>query len=280
MINVFEYTDYRALLHDLYAHHKEQNSAFSYRYIGQKVGFKSAGFFTNIISGKRNISADLIFSFAELFKFSKKETEYFETLVLYDQAKQHNQKKFYYEKLLTLTTSSWHQLQQWQYEYFNSWYNVAIRELLGVYRFSGNYRELAQLIRPAITPRQAQEAVQLLKQLELIYLDEQEGFYKVTNKAITTAGQVPQVAVHAFQRTMMQKAAEAMDAIPVPERSISTVTFSASVQAYQQIEERLAAFRQEVRQIIKDDHSWSKQVYQFNLQCFPLSRQTGEQQEQ
>ena len=72
MLNVFEYISYRQLLKDLYEAHKKKLSSFSYRYIGQKVGFKSAGFFSNILQGKRNISQNTIFRFAELFKFNKK----------------------------------------------------------------------------------------------------------------------------------------------------------------------------------------------------------------
>jgi uncharacterized protein (TIGR02147 family) len=77
MIEPFEYLNYRKLLKDLYEERKAEQPFFSYRYIAQKVGFTSAGFFTNIISGKRNISPEYIFKFAEVFKLKKTENEYF-----------------------------------------------------------------------------------------------------------------------------------------------------------------------------------------------------------
>ena len=46
MIEPFEYLNYRKLLKDLYDERKAVNSNFSYRFIAQKVGFASAGFFT------------------------------------------------------------------------------------------------------------------------------------------------------------------------------------------------------------------------------------------
>jgi uncharacterized protein (TIGR02147 family) len=269
MLDVFSYTDYRQLLKDLYRTHKQKKPFFSYRYIGQKVGFKSAGFFTNILNGKRNISSDLIFRFAALFDFSKKQTGYFELLVLYDQAKEHAQRKYYYEKILAATHSPWRTLAKSQYEYFEHWYYVAVRELLGFYRFTGNYRELASLIRPSITPRQAKEAIDVLKRLDLI---EHNGeYYVVTDKAVTTGTEIPLVAMHNFQIAMMQRAAEALDRIPRDERSLSTISFSASSGAYKKIADKLAEFRREVREIIKSDKTWDKQVYQFNFQCFPMS---------
>lgn len=271
MADIFRYTEYRALLRDLYNESKQAKPFFSYRYIGQKVGFKSAGFFTNILAGKRNISAELIFKFAELFKFGKKETEYFELLVLYDQAKQHAQKRYYYEKILAAAQSRWHNLAASQYEYFDKWYNVAVREIIGFYPFNGDYRELAQLVRPAITPREAKSAVELLERLELIKQDE-NGVYRVTNRAITTTPHVPLVAVHNFQLATLDLAKESIDRIPGDERSISTLTFCASEKTYKSVEEKIAALRQEVRELIKNDRGNINKAYHFNFQCFPISK--------
>jgi len=275
MINVFEYTDYRALLADLYKHEKAKHSYFSYRYIGQKVGFKSAGFFTNILKGKRNISSEIIFKFTELFRFNKKETEYFELLVLYDQAKQHQRRKFYYEKILSRTRSKWHALAESKYEYFDKWYYVAVREILGFYRFDGDFKALGRMVRPAISPQEAKQAIDLLERLELIEKDDR-GEYVVTNRAITTQPHVPLVAIHNFQIATMDLAKEALDRVPREERSISTLSFSTSPETYKKIEEKLAEFRQEVRELIKNNKTPNNKAYQFNFQCFPISNELSE----
>jgi uncharacterized protein (TIGR02147 family) len=272
MINVFEYIDYRLLLKDLYETNKAKQSSFSYRYIGQKVGFKSAGFFTNILQGKRNISSNTIFKFAELFKFSKKETEYFELLVLYDQAKEHARKKYYFEKLLTMRKSKVHELTADQYSYFNNWYNVAIRELLNYFPFRGDYSELGKMLNPSITPAEARKSVELLKKLGLI--EEKENHtYRVTNKTITTIPHVPLVAVHSFQVATMDLAKEAIDRFPTDKRSISTLSLSLSSESYKIIEEKLAIFRRDVLDLVKNDRKRIDRVYQFNFQIYPLSEE-------
>jgi len=272
MVNVFDYIDYRSLLRDLYQERKKKQPFFSYRYIGQKVGFKSAGYFTNIIQGKRNISADLIFRFAELFKFNKKETEYFETLVLYDQAKQHNQKKYHYEKILATIKSEWHEMVSDQYEYFNEWYYVAVREFLGFYQFKGDYNELSRMINPPITPKQAKNAIALLERLGLICKND-GGVYSVTDSAITSYPQIPLVAVHNFQLATLDLAKGSIDRFHRNERSISTLSYSISEATYNAIDDKLAEFRKEIRELVKNDDygSGMKRVYQLNFQCFPLS---------
>jgi uncharacterized protein (TIGR02147 family) len=270
VIDVFSYTDYRLLLKDLYEDRKKLQPFFSYRYIGQKVGFSSAGFLTNILQGKRNISPDLVFKFAELYKFNRKETEYFELLVQYDQAKQHSQKRYYYEKMLAVAKSKARVLSADQYEYFDKWYYVAIRELLNFYPFRGDYRELGRRVRPNLTPSEAKKAVDLLLRLNLIRKRE-DGVYVLTDQTITTAAAAPLVAVHNFQMATMDLAKEAIDRFPRERRSISTLTLSVSKDAFDRINEKLAGFRQEVLELVKNDQNVPDRVYQFNFQIFPMT---------
>lgn len=270
MISVFDYTDYRALLRDLYQQEKRDKPFFSYRYICAKVGFTSAGFFTNIIAGKRNISSDIIFKFAELFKFNKRETEYFETLVLYDQSKQHTHKKFYYEKLLSMRRGKVRELAADQYEYFNKWYYVAVREALNFFDFKGDYRALAKKLRPAITPSEAKEAVVLLERLGLVAKNA-NGTYSLTDATITTVPHVPLVAVHNFQIATMDLAKQALDRIPREERTISTLTLSLSKETFDAVSEKLALFRREMLDMVKNDQHEVDRVFQFNFQIFPLT---------
>jgi uncharacterized protein (TIGR02147 family) len=269
MVNVLDYTDYRSLLKDLYEDQKREKAFFSYRYMGQKVGFKSAGYFTNIIQGKRNISPELVFKFAELFRFTKRETEYFETLVRYDHAKQHSQKRYHYEKMLSMRKSKAHSMAADQYEYFDKWYYVAVRELLGFHPFKGDYAEIARKLRPNIKPSEAKQAVELLLRLGLVARRE-DGTYELTDKTITTAPNVPMVAVHNFQLATMDLAKEAMDRFPKDKRSISTLTLHLSKEAFAQIDEKLSAFRQEALELAKNDQNRIDRVYQFNFQIFPL----------
>jgi uncharacterized protein (TIGR02147 family) len=269
-IDIFDYTDYRKLLKDLYETRKKVNPYFSYRFIGQRVGFASAGFFTNIMQGKRNISNNIIFKFCELFKFNKKESEYFELLVNFDQAEDHNRKRYYFERMLTMRKSTVHELSADQYRYFDHWYNVAIRELLNYYPFKGDFAELARMLNPPITAKEAKKAVALLEKLELIRKNE-NGIYEVTEKTVTTVPNVPLLAIHNFQLAAMDLGKEAIDRFPRDERSISTLTISTSKQTFKAIEEKLAAFRREVLELVKSDPYLIERVYQFNFQIFPMT---------
>lgn len=277
MINIFDYTDYRILLSDLYQERKKEWSSFSYRYICNKVGIASAGFFTNILNRKRNISDELIFKFADLFGFSRVETEYFECLVHFDQCREADRRKYYHDKMIVMRKTSLYELTAEQNEYFSNWYNVALRELLNFYHFDGDYEKLAKMVVPAITPAQARQAVELLLKLNLICKDGNN--YIVTDKTVTSSLRTSLAAVHNYQRATMNLGLTAIERFDKENRSISTLTLNVSCRQFKAIEEKLADFRLEVLEMAKNDPDKSECVYQFNFQIFPLTRRVEDKPE-
>jgi len=269
MIDVYEYIDYRKLLNDLYVEKKEQFPFFSYRYIAQKVGYSSAGFFVNVVQRKRNISPEFIFKFATVFKLKRAETEYFELLVLFDQAKNHEQKKYYFEKILSSKKSKIKVTDAQQYEFYSKWYYTAVREVLDIYKFDGNYAELAKRVSPSITPAEARKAIALLEKMGLIKKSER-GQYQQIDEFITTGYEARSLAITNFLVSTLDLARQAIDRYPRDQRSISTLTFSCSSDGYQQIDERLKTFRREILEIVRADKNRDR-VYHVNFQVFPMS---------
>ena len=273
MVDAFEYLNYRKLLKDLYEERKAQQSFFSYRYIAQKVGFSSAGFFTNIIQGKRNISPEYIFKFAEVFKLKKTETEYFELLVNFDQAKDHTRKRFYFEKILGHKKSKIKVTDAQQYEFYSSWYYTAIRELIDIYPFKGDFEELGRKVSPPIKASDARKAVELLEKIGFIKKNEQ-GIYEQIDTFITTGYEAQSVAINNFLMGMSDLAKEAIDRYPRDKRDISSLSFAVSEDGFSTIHERLKSFRRELMEIIREDKNQKRQdrVYHINFHVFPLTK--------
>lgn len=273
MIDPFQYLNYRKLLKDLYEERKTRHSYFSYRYIAQKVGFSSAGFFTNIIQGKRNISPEYIFKFAEVFKLKKAETEYFELLVNFDQAKDHSRKRFYFEKILAHKKSKVKLTDAQQYEFYSLWYYTAVRELIDIYPFKGDYEDLAKRVSPPIRAAEAKKAIELLEKMGFIKKND-EGVYQQTDMFITTGYEAKSVAINNFLMGMADLAKEAIDRYPRDKRDISALTLTLSEDGYQAISERLKSFRRELFEIVRDDKKNKRQdrVYHMNFHVFPLTK--------
>jgi uncharacterized protein (TIGR02147 family) len=271
MVDIFEYIDYRKLLKDLYIERRAENQYFSYRYIAQKVGFSSAGFFANIIQGKRNISPEFIFGFARVFKLKKAETEYFELLVNFDQAKNHEQKKYYFEKILSSKRSKIKITEKQQYEFYSKWYYTAVREVLDIFKFRGEeYNELAKMVSPPITTAEAKKSIGLLINMGLIRKNK-EGWFEQVDPFISTGYEAQSIAITNFLVSTLDLAKQAIDRYPRDRRSISALSFSVSNDGYKAIDERLKTFRREILEIAKADKNRDR-IYHVNFQIFPLSR--------
>lgn len=269
MVNVFEYTDYRVFLKDAYQARRQVNPNFSYRFIASKAGFASPGFFTNVLKGKKDISLKLAHKFADLFKLGRKEKEYFETLVLFNKATGNGEKKEYLDRLLALRGSHVKKLEAHQYEYFEKWYYMAVREALALQPFRGDYRALASLIQPAITVQEARRAVELLERLGLVRQGP-DGTYERTDAAISAGDEISRVLLNAYQLQAMDLAKHALDHLPSGTRNFSTLTLSISEATYAAMVEELRAFRRRLLEMAGNSQDPDR-IYQLNFHVFPLT---------
>lgn len=273
-ISVFDYTDYRTFLADYYRFQKKRSSAFSYRFFAQKVNLKSSGFYKELVDGKRNLSRALIVRFSSALKLNKKEAEYFENMVYFNDAKGIDEKKLYFKKMMASYDSKAYKILSDQYEYFSKWYYVAIRELLSYIRFKDDYSSLAGALNPPIRSDQAKKAILILKKLKLIQKDA-KGFYHRTDQSITTGypegeKKVDLLNIINFQKTMVEMSQDAYDRNKLKQIDMSTLTLSISEEAYQIMKEEIANFRNKLLGIAEKDTNPDR-VYQLNYQFFPLS---------
>jgi uncharacterized protein (TIGR02147 family) len=278
MVSVFDYTDYRLYLKAFYEENKQRNPAFSYRYIARRVGFKSPGHLTLILQGKTNISNRMLTQFITFLGLKKREAEYFELLVNYDQAKGQAEKKRYFERIAGFKGVNASVLSPAQYEFYRQWYYSAILDLLEFYQYRGDSVELARMIQPPITPTQARKAIELLDELALIRKCA-DGHYEVSQANLSVRSEGHSVALANYASEMMNRAREALDALPREERSISWAGFSASEATFERICEETRAFRRRILSLAESDTGRNR-AYHINIQIFPTSRpydaQSGE----
>jgi uncharacterized protein (TIGR02147 family) len=270
---IFDYTDYRLFMADFYAEKKAANAHFSYRYMAQNVGFKSAGHFTKIIQGKANISVELALRFAEFFKFNKKQTDYFQHMVLYNQAKNHRDKRRYFEKILSFKEAKIFSIDAPHYEFYEKWYYTVVRELLAFLPFKDDFNELAAQIDPPITETEARKAIEVLERLGLIIKDS-KGFFKQAEPIVMAGREAGSLAIDNFILNNLDLARQAIDRFPKNERKLSATTLTISPEVYSKIIDELREFRERILMLARQDAEPSR-TYQFNFQVFPVSKPAG-----
>ncbi len=272
MKTLCDYMNYREFLRDYYEEKKRIQSFFSFRLFSQKAGFKAPNVLKLVIEGKRNLSKESVFKFCKALDFNKKECEYFENLVFFNQAKTLEEKKLY------LTTIMKHRsqaetrvLEQSQYEYFSQWYHPVIRELVCADDFANDFKRIGKMVVPSISEHEVVKSVELLEQLGFIQKDRTDAGYRKTSVSLTTGHTVRSIAAANFHKKMMALASNAIERFSSRDRDIESVTINVSSKTYQAVLAKTHEYMMEVLRLAESDKQGSK-IVQVNVQVFPLSK--------
>jgi uncharacterized protein (TIGR02147 family) len=270
-LSVFRFLDAREFLRQAYQAEKRINKDFSHRFIARSMGAGSSSFFKDVLHSRVPLNPVRAARFAALFRLSPKEAEHFENLVLYSQAETPEERERLLKKLSgAMAPGDQSVLEASQLEYLKKWHYAAVRELLAIVDFRGDYEALANMLEPPITPAEARDAVQLLLRLKLIRKNAQGGFDKAARVVVTGAKSDPE-SVKPGLRANLELAERALDAFPVAARPFSYLTLSVSRDSLQYIQDKLRAVRQDILDHVSLDESVDR-LYQLNMQLFPLSK--------
>lgn len=275
---IFEYFDYRAFLRDYYAENKSKNRYFSYRFFARKAGIKSPVFFKEVAEGQKKLSPGMVEKFSSALHFNEKEATYFKYLVLFDQAKTGKEKQEHYAVLRSMENiKSEKALNAAQYDYFSTWYNVVIRELVTLFDFKDNFKLLASMILPQIKTHEAKASVELLLKLGLIQ-KRADGTYVQADTAITVESGVASLAIRQLNKVMAMHAVDAIENFVKTERTIFGVTVGISHEMYDVINAEIASFKDRIVTLVSRDKKCER-VYQLNMQLFPMSQKLDSSKE-
>ena len=270
-VRVFDYLDYRTFLRDLYQSRKAIDKRFSCRFIAQKVGFRSASYFTQVLNGRSAMTPEMAVRFAAFLRLEVREAEYLELLVLHDRARAAGERRGYLEKLASFREGSKRLVPSEHFEYFEKWHHTAIREFLHIEPFDGDYKALGKRLRPPIAASKARESIELL--LELGMARRENGLVVRSDRQSTTTGEaVKSVQVDQFHASTLELASRSIDGLERGERSLSSLTMTLSPEARRRIEAEIADFRAKILSIAESD-SGETAVYHMGIQLFPMTRE-------
>jgi uncharacterized protein (TIGR02147 family) len=273
---VFQYDNYRHFLRDYYLKAKAKDKKFSYRFFARILGYTSPIFVKRVIDGSRNLTEDGIQRFIKALKFNKEEAEFFKHLVLLNQAKTEEEKRIYAQKLLrTRTFRRLLPLKEAQFNYYAHWYLVPVRELVGLPQFKEDPQWIAEALTPSITPVQAKRAMDELLRLGLIERDA-NGKLCQTTIDVTTPDEIVSTFKADWLVDIIRMGGESIKRIAREKRDISSVTIGVSVGALENIKELARNFRRDVMEAASREQDSSQNVYQLNIQLFPLTKLAGE----
>jgi uncharacterized protein (TIGR02147 family) len=275
MTNLFEHENYREYLRQYYTEQKSLKKNFSYRSFSQQAGIATPSFLFHVIEGKRNLTKASAVKVSTAIGHDRKEAEFFENLVFFNQAETITDKTLYYSRLLEIRKPvDIATIPKDRYEYYNSWYHSVIREVITLFRFKDDFEQLGSFLVPPIRGSEAKKSITLLEKLGFIERAE-DGTYQQTQDLINVkVGAREAFVIEKFQMQMLEVALKAYNCIPIHKRMSTSTTLTISAETFELFKLRLRELQHQMLDLSRLENKPST-VYQLSVNLFPISRSTS-----
>lgn len=267
--NLFEYDSYRQFLRDYIAEERRRRPSFSQRLLAQKLGLKSTGAMSLILSGARNMGEAPLQALPTALGLTGKPGSFLLALVRYNQADDLEVREQTLQELKRLRKGGrFARTASHQFPYWEEWHHVAIRELAVHADWKGDWAKLGALVVPPLGAEKAKRSVERLCELGLL-LRRADGTYVQSDPVVSAEG-APGALLREFKREMVLRGLQAMDDLPPARRHFSTSTISMSRASFRRLCQRIDQLRTEFLEAAGEEDP--EVVFQANFQVFPLSR--------
>jgi uncharacterized protein (TIGR02147 family) len=275
---VWEYTDYRLWLTDMFQARKAVHSWYSYGVLAQKAGFQARDYLLRVMRGDRGLSPKGATKLAEALSLRSEERNYFLALVRYNQAKRDAVREFAWTQMQHARQKSKdsgvrRHITEAHRQVLSGWQHLVIRSLLEMRPNPGDWSALGKRLRPRRSKSSVRRSIHLLLECGLVE-KRADGFWYATDKSIATSPEVAVPAVRQFHRSCLKIASESIERFPTGYRNVSGVVLGISRTGYDLVCQRLTSLRQELAKIAEDDPH-ADGVYQFTMALFPLTDVVG-----
>lgn len=270
-INIFDYLDYRAYLKAWYESAKDLSYGFSLRVFSQKAGFGSSNILKLVMDGDRNLTLKSLRKFIKGLELGSKGAKYFRHLVLFNQAKTHDEKNEHFSELIAMRNyRQIKSLEVDQYDYCAEWYHSVVRELVVSPGFNGSTEWIAHRIDPPISEAQARDSIALLQRLAFIKKSAGKTGWELTTPLVTTGPETQAFIMKNFHQNVLDLVKTKVSDVDQDKRDISALTLGIVRERLPQLKKMLQEFRGEVLKLVADDHR-PEEVMMLTMQLIPVT---------
>ncbi len=269
--DVFEHLDYRAFLRAWFTWKKGDNPRFSHRMFARMAKISSPSLLHHVMEGKRNLTPRTATSVADAMSLRGEERVFFGLLVELDRARTSDSRNRVWRRIsATRRFQEARPIEGEGFQYLTRWYLPAVRELARRPDFRAESDYVATHLRPRITRKQADSALDTLFRLGLLErLD--GGGVRATDATIVTPHEVRGLAVRNYHSAMIGKALESIERFDKTRRMLGASTVCIPRELVPELRRRIQRFHESVIDLCDGAEGEAEVVYQFNLQLFPLS---------
>lgn len=269
---LFEYDSYRSFLRDYLQEERKRRPGFSQRSFALKLGWKSTGAMSLILSGSRNMGEAPLQALPAALGLAGRPASFLIALVRHNQADDLEGREKTLQELKRLRKSGrFARTSSKQFPYWEEWHHVVVRELAVHLPWNGDYAKLGAAVVPAISAEKARRSVERLCSIGLLQ-KRPDGGYEQSDPVVSAEG-APGALLREFKREMVLRGLVAMDDLPPARRHFSTSTISMSRESFKRMCKRIDELRAEFLESASEEEP--EIVFQANFQIFPISHSLG-----
>ncbi|TNE99478.1 MAG: TIGR02147 family protein [Deltaproteobacteria bacterium] len=268
---VRQYMDYRKFLKDFYTVKKEKSKDYSYRVFTRKAGVGSPSHLKMVMDGQRNLTNQTLYKYVNAIGFKKKiDAKFFELLVNYNQEQDADRKiELFHEIIQEKDKKGLSFLEKEQFNFLSQWHYVAIYVLVDLQEFNPDPEWITSKLRKKITKSNVEKAINDLIKIGLLEYDSERGLRQAMG-ALDTSDEIINMAVVPYHRNMINLALNYLEEGDWSLREFNGGTLPMNPKTLEILKTKIREFRREVNEMT-DNLEDVSDVYQFNLQLFPLT---------
>lgn len=269
--NVYQYQNPTSYLKDVLNEKKLRNGSFSLRSWAKHLGFGSSAPLSLVLSGQRTIPKEKVPKIAKSLGLDAKQSLYFETLVDLSRSKTLETKCYYRARLEALLERPVQIIDIEHFRLIKDPLHMFILALSQIRNFKIDPEWIQKHLRVKADRLRIKEAVERLIRLKL--LEKKDGFYRMTTPYLTSQSDVPDSSIQEYHRSVMKYAELALETVEVSERDFQAYAIAVQSEKLPTLKERLRSFLKDFANEFETNQKNVNQVYQLNIQLFPISKE-------
>lgn len=272
--SVFDYLDYRDFLDAWFSWKARQRPRYSQRAFAQHVGC-SHTLVSQVRRREKHLSDKSATAFGAAMGLDADETAHFALLVERATAStERHRTELTHQAMGARGMHDARELGILSLRYLASWWIPAVRELAYREDFRADHDWIATRLRPAISPDQAGQALEVLQGLHLLQPDE-DGRLVPHDAPLVTPPEAEGSAVRGYHRTMIDLARQGLDSLSHQERFYQTAMLAVPEGMEVQLRVELRALAERLVGMVEDARSRGgrpmDRVLLLNLHLLPIS---------
>ncbi|MEK6628968.1 MAG: TIGR02147 family protein [Bdellovibrionota bacterium] len=267
-LSVYRYHDYKRYFEDLIK--LNGVNGLTLRKLALMLEI-SPSYLSQVISGKKDFSADILKKFRKVLRIDKYEMQHLTELLSLSRSENQKEKIAIFDKIIKDKKYQKNNPEELEaYSYLSHWYFVALKEYFTFNPKISSYSDIRNSFAHKIKDSEIKKAINFLVKEKFIEISE-DSQVKILKEQVDCYSDIYRLSLSSFHKQMFNLAIESIYLTVRENRLILGNTVSLSEGGFKKVKDIIQKAHEEIADIEKQEAGKS-QVYHIGLAAFPLTK--------